>query len=111
LGGLVEACRTWGHLLAVTVGVAAVHRDQGLLLGLGQSGVGVDRLLRRTVGTGCPGGTVVEHARFRQQRGGRHAERLPDGLQHLERGLVQAPLDLAQVRVRHRRQGGQLAQG
>jgi len=86
---------------------AAVDRDQGGLLLPGETSVRADRVLGQRgarlglagVGGRRAGGHRVDQAGLGEQRLRRHVERVGDGLEHPDRGLVQAALDLAQVRV------------
>jgi hypothetical protein len=66
---------------------------------------------RLTVGGGSGlAGYGVDQARLRHQRLRGDVQGIGDGLEHADRGLVQAPLDLAQVRVGQAGHLGQLPQ-
>src|SRR6266487_3064951 len=89
---------------------AAEDGDQGCLLRLGQVGVGADGDLYLWRGVAAVA-TVVEQAGLGEEGLGGQVERSGDRLQHPDRGLVQAALQLAQVGVGDAGQLGQLAQG
>jgi anti-anti-sigma factor len=89
---------------------AAVDGDQGCLLFLAEALVGADRILgrRRRLrawarfgDAACRvGRDLVDEAGLGHQRLRGNVERVGDLLEHAHRGLVQAALDLAEVRVR-----------
>src|SRR6266568_3968978 len=81
-----------------------VDVDQHLLLPLGDLGVGHDR-----VGDGGLALPVVEYAGLNVERLGRDPQALRDLLQDVGARPAQPAFDLAQVRVRHARSLGQLA--
>jgi anti-sigma B factor antagonist len=97
---------------------AAVDGDQGRLLFLAEALVGADRILGRRgrlragAGFGDPacrvGRDLVDEAGLSHQRLRGNVERVGDLLEHAHRGLVQAALDLAEVRVRQMGQFRQL---
>ena len=93
---------------AVRLHVAAVHREQRLLL------VVAERRRRAGWRTRCRAARrrrrLVDDAGVREQRLGREVEGAADRLQHADRRLVEPPLELAQVRVRHVGEVGHLAQ-
>jgi hypothetical protein len=93
---------------------AAVDGDQRRLLLVAEALVGADRVLglrdvlligRRPVRVRAGGGDRVDQAGLGEQRLGRDVERVGDRLEHAHRGLMQAPLDLAEVGIG---QAGQL---
>jgi anti-anti-sigma factor len=98
---------------------AAVDGDQGRLLFLAEALVGADRILGRPgrLRAGARfrdpdcrvGRDLVDEAGLGHQRLRGNVERVGDLLEHAHRGLVQAALDLAEVRVRQVRQFRQLA--
>jgi hypothetical protein len=96
-----------------------VDVDQGLFLVVGQDRVGADGRLDRGPGGGRALLAVLEQPGLDQQGLGREVEGVGDRLEHPDRRLVQAPLQLAQVRVGDlghlgqlpQRQVGQLALG
>jgi anti-anti-sigma factor len=93
---------------------AAVDGDQGRLLFLAEALVGADRILGRRGrlragacfrNPACRvGRDLVDEAGLGHQRLRGNVERVGDLLEHAHRGLVQAALDLAEVRVRQVRQ-------
>src|SRR5947209_11206753 len=94
-----------------TLNEAAVHPEQSFALGLGEARVVADA----GVGIGLlTGGDIVSHSSgptgLCQQLVGGQPERIRDGPQHRQRGLVQATLDLAEVGVGNPGQGCHLAQ-
>src|SRR5580704_462358 len=117
------ACRTWlgGLGSAGLAEHAAVDGDQGRLLLLAEPFVGADRVLGRRGGlrgglraaavARRVGGDLVDEAGLGHQRLRGHVERVGELLEHAHRGLVQAALDLAEVRVRQVGQLRELAQG
>ena len=98
---------------------AAVDGDQGRLLLVAEAFVGADRVLGRRRFRGVAvrgfargaGGHLVDEAGLGHQRLRGDVERVGDLLEHAHRGLVQAALDLAEVRVRQVGQLRELAQG
>ena len=120
---VVEGCSAVRYLLAsIVVGSLYAYLNyrstqKRLLLVLAQRGVGEDRLDRAGRRLGRAAGGVAEgpgaggHDAGLGEHGlGRDVERVGDRAEHLERGLVQAPLDLAQVGVRDVAQRGELTQ-
>ena len=119
---LAETLAATGPLpLADLTEHAAVDGDQGRLLFLAEAFVGADRILGRRGrlragacfrNPACRvGRDLVDEAGLGHQRLRGNVERVGDLLEHAHRGLVQAALDLAEVRVRQVGQFRELAQG
>jgi methylenetetrahydrofolate dehydrogenase (NADP+) / methenyltetrahydrofolate cyclohydrolase len=95
---------------------AAVDRDQGRLLLLAETLVDADRVLGLhqlrvgAVRVRLALGHRVDQAGLGHQRFRGQIKRVGDGLEYPHRGLVQAPLDLAEVGVRQMGQLGELPQ-
>src|SRR5690242_17392387 len=96
---------------------AAVDGDQGGLLVVAEARVGGDSLLGapgvRLVGVrglGGPDGHRVDQAGLGEERFRGNVERAGECLEHADGRLVQAPLDLAEVRVGQAGQLGELAE-
>jgi len=87
------------HLGGLLVGleIAAVDRQEGDALVLGQPRV---RANGPVSGFGVLAGLILsQHPCVLKQRLGRDVERVSDRTQDVQRGLVQATLDLAEIRV------------